>query len=309
MLFRRDPASERWLLPAYAVGLVYVTALFWHYRATEPVGGSRLRTSPSPTGRSAVSRSLLAVGLGLALSITVLLEGGFDYLLLILMLATVSILVWWRRSLRFSHLGAAAALVLLAFLGGFPGWRNGFLSTSLFSLLLGFSLPMFLAGGLLMERTGLGASQVYAGHYGRAGCSFLKGSALFLPLGLMNAVDGGWSSNLDWVTQSWMPFTLPLFSAISEEVWFRFFLLGLVFFLLCIVFAGRTRKAAVLALLASSLVFGLGHGEDPATLFSTTFLYGLPLGVICVQRDLEHAMGGHYMINLVSWLLAWIDHL
>ena len=36
-------------------------------------------------------------------------------------------------------------------------------------------------------------------------------------------------------------------------------------------------------------------------------LYGLPLAAVFVARDWEHAAGGHYLINLVGWLMVFLE--
>jgi hypothetical protein len=34
--------------------------------------------------------------------------------------------------------------------------------------------------------------------------------------------------------------------------------------------------------------------------------YGLPMAVIFARRDWDHAVGAHYMINMMPWLAAWL---
>ncbi len=65
--------------------------------------------------------------------------------------------------------------------------------------------------------------------------------------------------------------------------------------------------AVVGALLFSTIVFGLGHGWTVDRLLTTGLLYGLPMGVVFVRRDFEHAVGAHWMINAVPWLMAYLE--
>jgi membrane protease YdiL (CAAX protease family) len=60
--------------------------------------------------------------------------------------------------------------------------------------------------------------------------------------------------------------------------------------------------------LFSALTFGLGHGGTLLeNLLSTGLLYGLPMAVIFVRRDWEHAVGAHYMINLIPTLMVFLE--
>jgi hypothetical protein len=35
-------------------------------------------------------------------------------------------------------------------------------------------------------------------------------------------------------------------------------------------------------------------------------LYGVPLGLLFVKRDLEHAIGYHFAVDFVRFLAAWL---
>jgi membrane protease YdiL (CAAX protease family) len=64
----------------------------------------------------------------------------------------------------------------------------------------------------------------------------------------------------------------------------------------------------VCAVLFSAITFGLGHGGTLLErLLITGLLYGLPLAVIFVKRDWEHAVGAHYMINMISALMVFLE--
>ena len=55
-----------------------------------------------------------------------------------------------------------------------------------------------------------------------------------------------------------------------------------------------------------SITFGLLHGRDMETFLTTGFLYGAPMAVVFARRDWEHAVGAHYMINMPSWVVAYL---
>lgn len=60
-------------------------------------------------------------------------------------------------------------------------------------------------------------------------------------------------------------------------------------------------------MLFSAIVFGLGHGRTLERFLTTGLLYGLPLAVVFVRRDWEHAVGGHWVINMIPWVTVWLE--
>jgi hypothetical protein len=166
---------------------------------------------------------------------------------------------------------------------------------------------MYIAGGLLFERTRLGGTQLLAKRYHQAVQSFFSGCLLFVPLGLINAADGSPGTNITWVSEWWMPLSLPWFSGITEEILFRLLLVGLCFFLLRPAFRTRPALAIFAAVVFSGITFGLGHGRTFESFLTTGLLYGLPMAVIFARRDWEHAMGAHYMVNMIPWVMVFLD--
>jgi hypothetical protein len=166
---------------------------------------------------------------------------------------------------------------------------------------------MYVAGGLLFDRTRLGGIQLLAGRYSEVVRSVFWGFLLFVPLGLFNAADGSPGTDITWVTEWWMPFSLPWFSGIAEETWFRLFLVGLCFFFLRPALRTRPALAVIAAVLFSGITFGLGHGRTMDKFLTTGLLYGVPLAAIFAKRDWEHAVGAHYMINMIPWVMVFLD--
>jgi hypothetical protein len=259
---------------------------------TSPLGGA----ADTPVGRFG------AAGAALVLCLVGLLDAGL--FLLLLAAATIVLLIGWRRQVtRWAALLGIVASVLAFATGGIAFWRHGFVAKPMLIFMLVAVPPMFVAGGLLVARTGLGAVRVLEGRYRAAGRSFLGGAVFFVPLGLANAASRT-RFGPAWVDEWWQPFVLPLWSGLVEEVAFRAVLVCLVFALL----QPALRRAPVIAVALSTLVaaaiFGLGHGRTPDALFATGLGYGLPMAVVFVRRDWEHAVGAHYMINFVPWLMA-----
>ena len=99
-----------------------------------------------------------------------------------------------------------------------------------------------------------------------------------------------------------------MFSGIVEEAWYRLFMVTLCYFLLRPAFNRVPALAIVFSTLFSAIVFGLGHGGDLIHRFlNIGLLYGLPMAVVYVRRDWEHAIGAHYMINLIEWIMAFLE--
>ncbi|KAF5426834.1 MAG: CAAX protease self-immunity [Candidatus Methanomarinus sp.] len=107
-----------------------------------------------------------------------------------------------------------------------------------------------------------------------------------------------------------MPFSLPWFSAITEEAMFRLFLVSLVYLMLRPAFNKSPAVAVVSAVLFSAIIFGLVHdGTLLDRILITGLLYGLPMAVIFAKRDWEYAVGAHYMINMIPWVMVFLENL
>jgi hypothetical protein len=136
--------------------------------------------------------------------------------------------------------------------------------------------------------------------------SFLWGCLLFIPLGLIDTAAGG-SIGMTWVDRWWIPLSQPWYSGIVEETWHRLFLVSLCYWLLRPAFSKHPAIAIVCAMLFSAITFGLGHGGTLLyRLLIMGLLHGLPMAVIFVKRDWEHAVGAHYMINMISTLMVFL---
>jgi len=233
---------------------------------------------------------------------------GQGILLLLLIPATIWILIVWRREIGLPAVLLGLAVTTIAFLAGLPFYQNQYIGKVEYIVFLVFVMPMFVAGGLLSKRIGLVGSQLYAGRYGEAVVSLLWGCLLFIPLGLTSAAAGSPGLWMTWVTRWWMPLSQPWFSGIVEEAWWRLFLVSLCYFLLRPAFSKRPTIAVVCAVLFGAIPFGLGHGGTLLEkLLITGLLYGLPMAVIFARRDWEHAVGAHYMINMIPTLMVLLE--
>jgi hypothetical protein len=233
---------------------------------------------------------------------------GQGIVLPLLMLATMWILVVWRREIGLPTILLGLAVATVAFLGGLPFYQNQSIGKLDFIGLLLFVMPMCVAGGLLSKRTGLRGSQLHAGWYRKAVVSFVWGCLLFIPLGLTNAAAGSPGPWMTWVTRWWIPLSQAWFSGIVEEAWFRLLLVSLCYLVLRPAFSKRPAIAVACAVLFSAITFGLSHGGTlQENLLKTGLLCGLPMAVILARRDWEHAVGAHYMINMIPTLMVFLE--
>ncbi len=125
------------------------------------------------------------LGIALLLVLTAVSDDGVDILMLLLIVATVWVLLAWRREIRLRSVLQGLVVALIAYLAGLPAANSGFVGQTTLSLLAALAAPMYVAGGLLFERTRLGGIQLLAGRYGVAVKSVLWGALLFVPLGLI----------------------------------------------------------------------------------------------------------------------------
>lgn len=283
----------------------YTLALFWYLIRTGHSTKQLPNVSPILLPTRKIGQLIPVIIIAMLL-ISEFNEQGF--VLPLLMLATLSILIVWRREIKLSPIIIGLVLTLIAFLAGLPAWQNQFVGSTIFFVLLLFIMPMFVAGNLLYKRTRLGGSQLYLRQYGKATWSFLWGCTLFLPFGLMNAASGSPGPWITWVTNWWQPFTLPIFSGIAEEAWFRLFMVTLCYFLLRPAFNQAPTIAIVISVLFSGIIHGLGHGGSLVDKFLITgLLYSVPMAVMYARRDWEHAIGAHYMINFIPWIMVFLE--
>ena len=104
-----------------------------------------------------------------------------------------------------------------------------------------------------------------------------------------------------------MPLSLPWFSGIAEETWFRLLLVGLCYFFLRPALRRYPALAVMVAVLVSGTMFGLAHGRTLERFLTTGLLYGVPMAAIFSRRDWEHAVGAHYMINMIPWVMVFLE--
>ncbi len=284
----------------------YVAALLWYLLRTGP-SISQLPALQSLTfpGRK-FGPWIPVLGIALMLILTAISDDGADLLMLLMIVATIWIIVAWRREISLRSVTQGVVVAVIAFAAGLAWMKNGFISETSLYLLSILTAPMYIAGGLLFNRTRLGGIQLLAGQYGQALKSVLWGSLLFVPLGLANAAAGSPGPGITFITEWWMPFWFPWFSGIAEETWFRLLLVGLSYWMLRPAFRKRPALAVLGAVLFSGITFGLGHGRTLENFLTTGLLFGVPMAVMFSRGDWEHAVGAHYMVNMIPSMMVFL---
>jgi hypothetical protein len=307
MLFNGVRTTGQHEAVRYVLQVGYIAALLWYIIRTGSSLNHLPELRPQVLPRWKYGAWMPVPGILILFLLTAISEEGFDILIVLLMIATVWILLAWRREIRLRSVIQGIAVALIAYFAGIPLVKNGFAGRTVLYLLAGLSFPMYVAGGLLFQRTRLGGIRLLEASYGQALKSVLWGCLLFVPMGLFNAAEGSPGSDISWVTKWWMPIALPWFSGIAEEALFRLFLIGLCYFLLRPAFRTQPVVAVVVAVLFSGITFGLGHGHTFERFLTTGLLYGLPMAAIFARRDWEHAVGAHYMVNMIPWAMVFLE--
>ena len=175
--------SGQFRVERYILHAAYVAALLWYLGRTGP-SVEQLPDIPPLLPPHWRMGQLLPV-LVIVLLLLAVFSEGVGILMYFLMIATLWVLMVWRREIRLRSVVLGLALAVIALLGGLPFWDHRFVGKPLFIVLLAFVPPMFVAGGLLLQRTGLGGSRLHAGQYAEALSSFLWGGLLFVPFDYM----------------------------------------------------------------------------------------------------------------------------
>lgn len=287
------------------LGLAYIGGLLWYLVHTPPYA-SDLPDLPSDRLPGKGYRShLTLILLTLALLFVVAIP-LHPQLLLIGVFALLSgwLIVRWRARLtrRLVALGLAAggvALAAQAAMGQYDPYMVFYLAM----------IPLlFIAGGLLVGYAGLGRLTVLKSGWA-AVKSFGWGCLLAFPPALLNVM-GGAQRGDSWVDHWWQP-VAALVPGIAEETWARLFLVSLVYVLLRPGANDQPGRAVRAAILVGALTHGFAHlptlailGPGGLSMLVAALLYGVPMGMLFVKRDFEHAVGYHFCVDLLRFIAA-----
>jgi hypothetical protein len=304
ILINGQAESNRSIAICQMLHVLYVVVLLWYLARTGP------SFNQLPEGRvpvkllSKIGAWLAVLGVAIFFLLTFFSANDVGPLILFSLIAFVPILLAWGKDLSFRLVLQGFAVAIIAYLAGSVRVKLGILRESLNMILSAFTVPFYITGGLLLKRTGLGGLQLLNRGIVPAIKSVCVGCLLFVPLGLINVL-GDPIVDLSVIREWWMPFYLPWWSGINEEAWYRLYLVGLIYFMLRPAFHKVPGLAVVAAVLFSGIVFGVGHGLTPDHFWTTGLLFGVPFAATFVTRDWDHAVGAHYMVNMIPALVAF----
>jgi hypothetical protein len=286
------------------VSFIFIIALIWELARTRP----RAVDFPDLTGvgKSRFGfgvRIVLILGVALITFVIGLMIGTGAAPIMVTGLIGLGLTLAWRHDLDRRMVTSGVAIGLLAGLG-IAVLGNGDLTWAIFNDLC--LPPSFIGGMLLLRRTGLGRSCWMDSGFTPGLRSFVWGCVLALPAALLNLLGNLQGSDI-WVRHIWQPI-YAIVPAFAEETWARLFLVTLCYAVLRPVCGTHPRRAVIAAILAGILVHGFAHtGIDPIGLIIGSLLYGLPAALLFIKKDIEHAVGYHFLIDFIRFLTAFLN--
>lgn len=282
-------------------GFAYMVFLIWALARKKPhstdLPDLDFLVTPRIKFGVAVVGLLLAIGVVL---VTGMMIGTATSLLSVSALIAFVITLSWRSQLnkQIFLIGAAFSLIAgfgILFLG------SGDVSWAVFISLT--TLPLFTGGALLVSRTNLASVRVLEGRYSPGIKSFLWACVLALPAAFFNLL-GNLQQGDTWVIHWWQPL-YAIVPAITEETWARLFFTTFCYAILRPAANQHPRWAFVLSILAGALVHSFAHtGINPLGLIFGGILYFVPAALLFIKYDFEHAVGYHFLIDLVRFSAA-----
>jgi hypothetical protein len=309
-IFHIMPALE--ILLSYVgqvAGIGYIGMLIWHFSHSSPSAAELPELSPPvfPKLHFWGTFQLIITTLVFLFAIGIVVHPQL-MLLVFLALLGFELMVYWRQRVTLLIFLYGAGVGLLSF---FPGLLKR--EASGFAILgyLVFPIFLFIGGALMLQHTHLTHIRILENGLLPALRSFGWGCVLAVPPALVNIIYGAHQS--DTGIDKWFDPIAALTPGIAEEVWARLFLTTLCYALLRPTTNDRPRRALVAAILIGAITHGLAHLYTPSRIFSQEglgfiiagLLFGVPMGLLFVKRDLEQAIGYHFFIDFVCFLAAY----
>jgi hypothetical protein len=169
----------------------------------------------------------------------------------------------------------------------------------------------FLAGSSLFKETAVSVP-AFQPPLARIGRSMIFGIAVAIPLALLNNLYFFMSAGSFQIQNVFSSAFAALSPAIHEEIVFRFFVLAMVLRLLHS--SASPRLAMFIAVFLAVVPHSLNHLPDlflanPAMglfmLTATSLLFGLPMAILQVRKNLETAIAFHWFIDFVRFLFGF----
>lgn len=300
--------------PRLAVELVFVAGFVWYLARTGPKTADLPDLTPLHLPWLGFWGRLVAilVLLGLTYLSGIISHPYINMTLVFLLIALGINTVWFRRLSRWLVVLGLAAGAIVGFSEYIkiipPDDPSDTVVSLVFNVIM--VVPLFLAGGLLLQRTGLARMRLLEGKIALSLRGFLLACGLALPGALANL--GAPTSSDPWVDQWWKPLC-ALTPGIAEETWARLFLTTLCYALLRPTTNNQPRRAVLAAMLIGVFTHMAIHlpttelfSRDGILLLLDGVVYGIPIAMLFLKRDFEHAVGYHFFIDFVRFLAVVI---
>lgn len=221
--------------------------------------------------------------------------------------ACLTVIMSWRDLTR----RAVLLGLVLAMLSALSHWLHD--TSFSWSLQEGIAVWLcFLAGVILFKEKDVAAVPAFQLPLANIGQSILIGILFAIPLTVINNLYFYVNAGGLQIQNVFSSAFEALSPAIHEEIVFRFFVLALVLNLLK--FSTSPRWAMAIAVFLSVVPHSLNHLpdlllENPimglAMLAATSLLFGLPMAILQVRRNLETAISFHWFIDFARFLFGF----
>ncbi|MBN1536317.1 MAG: hypothetical protein JW908_06260 [Anaerolineales bacterium] len=291
------------------LGIAYTLALVWYLLPREwcefdlPNDETNRKTSSN----SGLTFVFIAISiLVFVLLTTIVFRDGWLMLLISVPLSILIIMIKRKRINKPYILASLGILVILAFVEQLLGSEMS--SGLIMPIAAAF---LFLAGVLLLEDTNLGQVLILKRNFLPAGKSFLVGCALAVPASMINIIAMQLSppSTFDLLFDRWWEPLYAFQPGIVEEIWARLLLIPLLYTLFRLNKNSKPYFALIFAIVMAAFIHAAAHYPgsitNPIEVIFITLIYGIPLGVIFVKRNLEQAIAYHFFIDLIRFSVQY----
>jgi len=282
-------------------GFAYVVILIWTLARKKPYSTDLLDIDFLLTPR--INFWAATIGLFLAIGIVFVIGmmiGIAVSLMSVSALIAAAITLSWRSQLKKQTVLVGIAFSMTAGLGIMLLGKGDF-SWAIFNFVT--ILPLFTGGALLVSRTSLANIRLLQGEYVLGLKGFLWACILAVPASLFNLL-GNIQQGDTWVIHWWQPL-YAIVPGIAEETWARLFLTTLCYAILRPTDNHHPRQAIVVSILVGALVHSFAHtGINPLGLIMGGLLYFIPTALLFIKYDFEHAIGYHFLIDLIRFSAA-----
>lgn len=292
------------------LGIAYTLALVWYLLQREwgdvdLPNNETARMSYSNSGLKFVCIAIFI--LAFILLSTIVFRDGWLMLLTSVPFSIFIIIIRRKRISKKIILASLSILVILAFVDQLLGSK---MSSGLIMPIA--AAIMFLAGVLLLNDSELSQIHFVNGNYLSSVKSFLLGCLLAVPASLINIISMQLStpSEFDRLFDRWWEPLYALQPGILEEIWARLLLITLIYALVRPSKHLHSSQSIIWAIVISAFIHAMAHYPgsvtNPLEVIFIAVIYGIPLGVIFVKRDLEQAIAYHFFIDLIRFSVQYM---